>query len=155
MSIDRTAVAAGVRAALPVLLGIVPFGVITGVAMVASGIAPLAAMVMSVIVFAGASMMACAQLLSQGTPALARLAGRSPQHVNALLRTHYGQTATDVLNQARLDYAAVQLQMSTAKIMDICLECGFQNLGHFYRIFRGQFGVTPRAYRLRSQTAVR
>jgi predicted branched-subunit amino acid permease len=58
------------RASLPILLGIVPFGVITGVAMVASGIAPLAAMAMSLIVFAGASMVASAQLLSQGTPAL-------------------------------------------------------------------------------------
>lgn len=52
------------------LLGVAPFGVITGVAMVASGIAPLAAMAMSVFVFAGASMVASAQLLSQGTPAL-------------------------------------------------------------------------------------
>jgi len=53
-----------------VLLGIVPFGVITGVAMVASGIAPLAAMAMSVLVFAGASMVASAQLLAQATPIL-------------------------------------------------------------------------------------
>jgi predicted branched-subunit amino acid permease len=53
-----------------VLLGVFPFGVITGVAMVASGISPLAAMTMSVIVFAGASMVASAQLLSQGTPEL-------------------------------------------------------------------------------------
>lgn len=68
MVLDRSAISAGARAAMPVLLGIVPFGVITGVAMVASGIAPLAAMAMSVIVFAGASMMATAQLLSQGTP---------------------------------------------------------------------------------------
>ena len=58
------------RAALPILLGIVPFGVITGVAMVASGISPLAAAAMSVVVFAGASMVASAQLLSQDTPAL-------------------------------------------------------------------------------------
>src|ERR1700704_1921112 len=69
-SLSRSALSAGLRAAMPVLLGIVPFGVITGVAMVASGIPPLAAMAMSVIVFAGASMMACAQLLSQGTPEL-------------------------------------------------------------------------------------
>jgi predicted branched-subunit amino acid permease len=69
-SLSRNALSAGLRAALPVLLGIVPFGVITGVAMVASGIPPLEAMAMSAIVFAGASMMACAQLLSQGTPAL-------------------------------------------------------------------------------------
>jgi predicted branched-subunit amino acid permease len=37
--------------------------------MVASGISPLAAMTTSVIVFAGASMVASAQLLAQGTPA--------------------------------------------------------------------------------------
>jgi predicted branched-subunit amino acid permease len=69
MAFDRSAYAEGFRAALPVLLGIVPFGVITGVAMVASGIAPLMAMAMSIFVFAGASMVATAQLLSQGTPA--------------------------------------------------------------------------------------
>jgi len=61
---------AGARAALPVLAGIVAFGVITGVAMVASGITPLAAMLMSLFVFAGASMVAAAQLLASGTPAL-------------------------------------------------------------------------------------
>jgi len=63
------AFAAGARATLPVLLGIVPFGVITGVAMVASGIPPLVAMLMSLIVFAGASMVASAQLLASAAPA--------------------------------------------------------------------------------------
>ena len=52
------------------LLGIVPFGIITGVAMVASGIPPLVAMLMSVVVFAGASMVASAQLLASSAPAL-------------------------------------------------------------------------------------
>ena len=51
------------------LLGIIPFGVITGVAMVASGIPPLVAMLMSLIVFAGASMVASAQLLASAAPA--------------------------------------------------------------------------------------
>ena len=52
------------------LLGIIPFGVITGVAMVASGIPPLVAMLMSIFVFAGASMVASAQLLASSAPAL-------------------------------------------------------------------------------------
>ena len=51
------------------LLGIIPFGVITGVAMVASGIPPLVAMLMSLVVFAGASMVASAQLLASAAPA--------------------------------------------------------------------------------------
>lgn len=52
------------------LFGVAAFGVICGVAMVASGIPPLAAMAMSILVFAGASMVASAQLLASGTPAL-------------------------------------------------------------------------------------
>lgn len=70
MPFDRTLFAEGVRASLPVLLGVAPFGVITGVAMVASGIPPLAAVLMSLLVFAGASMVASAQLLASSTPVL-------------------------------------------------------------------------------------
>jgi predicted branched-subunit amino acid permease len=66
--IDRPAFAAGVRASLPVLPGIAPFGMICGVAMVANGIAPLTAVLMSVAVFAGASMLAASQLLAGGAP---------------------------------------------------------------------------------------
>jgi predicted branched-subunit amino acid permease len=51
-----------------VLLGIIPYGIIPGEAMVASGIPPLVAMLMSVIVFAGASMVASAQLLASSAP---------------------------------------------------------------------------------------
>jgi predicted branched-subunit amino acid permease len=51
-----------------VLLAVFPFGLITGVAMVASGIPPWMAMLMSLTVFAGASMIASAQLMASGTP---------------------------------------------------------------------------------------
>jgi len=47
---------------------VAPFGLVTGVAMVAGGIPPLAAMAMSVVVYAGASMLAATQLLAAGTP---------------------------------------------------------------------------------------
>jgi predicted branched-subunit amino acid permease len=53
-----------------VLPGLLAFGIITGVAMVASGIPPAIAMLMSIVVFAGASMVASAQLLASGTPAM-------------------------------------------------------------------------------------
>ena len=51
------------------LPGVAAFGVIAGVAMVASGITPALAMLMSLLVFAGASMVAAAQLLASGSPA--------------------------------------------------------------------------------------
>ena len=53
---------------MPVLLAVIPFGIITGVAMVASGIPPTMAMLMSIVVFAGASMVASAQLLASSAP---------------------------------------------------------------------------------------
>ena len=87
---------AGARAALPVAPGVVAFGIITGVAMVASGIAPLLAMLMSIVVFAGASMVAAAQLLASGTPALLVVA--TTVFINlrfmmysASLRLHFGR----------------------------------------------------------------
>lgn len=47
-----------------------PFGLVTGVAMAAGGIPPLEAMAMSVMVYAGASMLAATQLLAGDTPVL-------------------------------------------------------------------------------------
>jgi predicted branched-subunit amino acid permease len=53
---------------------VAPFGLVTGVAMVAGGIAPLEAMALSVVVYAGASMLAATQLLAGGAPLVVILA---------------------------------------------------------------------------------
>ena len=60
----------GVRALLPMLLGVAPFGVIYGVVALQSGIPPLAAILMSSIVFAGSAQFLLAQLVGAGAPAL-------------------------------------------------------------------------------------
>ena len=59
---------AGARAVLPILLGVVPFAMITGVAAVGVGLSPLDSFGMSVIVFAGASQLAVLQLMKIGSP---------------------------------------------------------------------------------------
>ncbi len=60
----------GVRALLPMLLGVAPFGVIYGVVALQSGIPPLAAVLMSSLVFAGSAQFLLAQLIGAGAPAL-------------------------------------------------------------------------------------
>ena len=65
---DRSALHAGLRAATPVLLGVFPFGVVTGVAMAAGGIPPLEAILYSIVVFAGTSQLAATQLLGAAAP---------------------------------------------------------------------------------------
>ena len=61
---------AGARAVLPILLGVVPFAMITGVAAVGVGLSPLDSFGMSVIVFAGASQLAVLQLMKIGSPSI-------------------------------------------------------------------------------------
>lgn len=58
----------GFRAGLPLLLGVVPFGMIYGVLARAAGIPPLPAQAMSLIVLAGSSQFVAAQLVSVGAP---------------------------------------------------------------------------------------
>lgn len=60
----------GVRALLPMYLGVVPFGIIYGVVALQSGIPPLAAVLMSSIVFAGSAQFMLAQLVGAGAPGL-------------------------------------------------------------------------------------
>jgi AraC family cel operon transcriptional repressor len=86
-------------------------------------------------------------------PALARLAKRSPEHVAREFRRYLNWTPTDVINDARMSYAADRLAASDDKITTIALDCGLENLGHFYRLFQARYGCTPRAYRVRQNPA--
>lgn len=93
--------------------------------------------------------------LPHGTAALVELAGRSPEHVARMIRKYYARTPTDLVNEARLDWAGRQLSLSCEPIADIAAQCGLSNVSHFYRLFRRRFSVTPHEYRARQQLIVR
>jgi 4-azaleucine resistance transporter AzlC len=59
----------GIKAELPILLGVVPFGLIYGVSARSAGIPPLAGQSMSFIVFAGSAQFVTAQLIGAAVPA--------------------------------------------------------------------------------------
>lgn len=59
---------AGSRAALPILLGVMPFAMICGAAGVSVGLSPIESAGMSVVIFAGASQLVVLQLLQAGSP---------------------------------------------------------------------------------------
>jgi len=60
----------GIKAELPLLIGVVPFGMIYGVLALGAGIPPLQAQAMSVVVFAGSSQFVLTQLVRTGVPDL-------------------------------------------------------------------------------------
>lgn len=60
----------GIKAELPLLIGVIPFGMIYGVVALNAGISPGTAQAMSTIVFAGSAQFVAAQLIGTGTPAI-------------------------------------------------------------------------------------
>ena len=60
----------GVRAEIPLLIGVFPFGLIYGVLALSSGLSVPAAQMMSSIVFAGSSQFIAAQLVHEAAPAV-------------------------------------------------------------------------------------
>lgn len=67
--IGRREFLAGVRDELPILLGVIPFGLIYGAVAVEGGMAPGAAQAASTIIFAGSAQFLTAQLSGNGAPA--------------------------------------------------------------------------------------
>ena len=60
----------GVRDELPILLGVVPFGMIYGILALSAGLSPFDAQAMSSVVFAGSAQFMTAKLISATTPGL-------------------------------------------------------------------------------------
>lgn len=61
---------AGIRAEVPLLIGVIPFGLIYGALAVNAGLSTAAAQMMSSIVFAGSAQFITTQLVHQSTPGL-------------------------------------------------------------------------------------
>jgi 4-azaleucine resistance transporter AzlC len=68
MALPRSEFLAGVRAELPILLGVIPFGVIYGVLALDAGLPVTVAMAMSSIIFAGSAQFLSTELFAAGTP---------------------------------------------------------------------------------------
>jgi len=92
--------------------------------------------------------------LRGGVPELARLCGRSQEHLNRTVRASQSRRATDLVNAMRLDWAAARLRLSDRPVAEIAGECGLPNLAHFYKLFRSAFGLTPAAFRSSAQSAM-
>ncbi len=94
------------------------------------------------------------ELFKQGPAGFAALCEKNIDHVNRVVRGAYGKTLSELVTELRMSFAAKQLSMTNNPIKVICNDCGFANLGHFYKTFKETFNQTPTAYRETSQTIV-
>jgi 4-azaleucine resistance transporter AzlC len=73
LSTPRAEFLSGVKAELPLMIGVIPFGMIYGILAIAAGLPPSVAQAMSFIIFAGSSQFVSAQLFGLGVPAIINL----------------------------------------------------------------------------------
>lgn len=79
--------------------------------------------------------------------ALSRKAGLSPFHLQRLFKAAIGETPKAYTSRLRVERAAFRLLIHDSSLLDIALECGFQNHETFIRAFHRRFGKSPRGYR--------
>lgn len=83
----------------------------------------------------------------EGLPAMYRLSHVSREYLTRMCRQHLGQTPSELINALRLEYAASELINTTIPVLDISQNAGFNNLSHFYHLFRECYGMSPLQFR--------
>lgn len=56
----------------------------------------------------------------------------------------------EYINEYRLKQSFRLLEETDLSITDVCLECGYNNLGNYLRSFKKYAGTTPLKYRKKS-----
>jgi AraC family transcriptional regulator len=78
---------------------------------------------------------------------LAERVGLSKYYFHQRFKTATGETPKAYVERLRLEWAALQLRMRRVGVLELALECGYQNHETFSRAFRARFGMAPRDYR--------
>ena len=78
-------------------------------------------------------------------------ASYSRSHIINLFKTNTGKTPFEYINFYRI-YKAKELLLGSSKsVLDICFECGFENLSYFIRLFKQNTSLSPLQYRKNQQ----
>ncbi len=75
-------------------------------------------------------------------------------HASRQIKALFGIPFNELLNQARLENACLLLMESNYQVCNIALWSGFHDPQYFHRIFRKQFGCTPKEYRTNQRVSI-
>jgi len=88
---------------------------------------------------------------SNSSEHMVEISGKCHAYLGRMLKKYFGTTVTEYLNNIRLQYLANSLASTDLPILDLCYECGFNNISWAYTLFKEKFGVTPSTYRKNHQ----
>jgi AraC family cel operon transcriptional repressor len=90
---------------------------------------------------------------TSGLGRMYELSGRSTCHLNRTFRNNFDVTPTGYINNLRLNYARYLLITTRLSVIEISMDSGFNNLSHFYHMFKKCFHMAPSALRAGDRTA--
>jgi len=64
------------------------------------------------------------------------------------IKRQFGRNYTDLVQEKRLNQACYLLENTSMSVLEIGLAVGYDNSSYFHRIFREQYDMTPRKYRI-------
>ena len=82
---------------------------------------------------------------------MAKMACLSIRQFTNQFKAVHGVTFTHYLHYQRINFAKQMLAETDQKIAAICFESGFNDLAHFYRVFKKMTKTSPRKYRINSR----
>jgi len=82
------------------------------------------------------------------------LCERTPEHLSRSFKKYFNESPTDYITNLRLNYTANLLTNSDEDITNISMDCGFENLSHFYHLFKKKFYASPKEFRLKHQKSI-
>lgn len=82
-----------------------------------------------------------------GIEKLYSISDKSTGHLNRVFKQYLNTTPTVYINRLKLNYARNLLLTTNMTILEVSFEAGFENLSHFYHLFKDNFGVSPKKIR--------
>lgn len=71
----------------------------------------------------------------------------NPNYLSGYIRKHTGSTYKELVQTARLRYAASLIKNTSLSTSTIANQAGYENITFFYRLFKKAYGCTPAQYR--------
>lgn len=81
---------------------------------------------------------------------LAGLANMNEQYFCRFFKKALGKTPVSYINDYRIRHAVSLLRNTELPVTEVCMECGFNNLGHFMKEFKRATHLTPLQFRKKS-----
>lgn len=71
----------------------------------------------------------------------------TPQYLSQVFKSETGMGFAEYVVRMRLGKASALLADTADSVTDICFLCGYNNLSHFLRSFKREYGLSPNKYR--------